>query len=145
MTVLIDLHGAPGSQNGQDHSGLIGPILFPANTTNTERSLGVLKNLTEEFSKTEYGGVVTCEYPTMRPVQVRRPILIENLRLRGNASAIELLNEPRIGQADFEMDDLKAFYTAGSEAVRTTDQGMGVMVHGASCRFPHDATESLLD
>ena len=63
----------------------------------------------------------------------------------GNASAIELLNEPRIGQADFEMDDLKAFYTAGSEAVRTTDQGMGVMVHGASCCFTLDATENLLD
>lgn len=61
MTVLIDLHGAPGSQNGQDHSGLIGPILFPANGTNSERSLGVLRNLSSEFSKEEYGGVVTCE------------------------------------------------------------------------------------
>jgi glucan 1,3-beta-glucosidase len=61
MTVLIDLHGVPGSQNGQDNSGLIGPILFPANTTNTERTLNVLRNLTEEFSRAEYGGVVTCE------------------------------------------------------------------------------------
>jgi glucan 1,3-beta-glucosidase len=61
MTVLIDLHGVPGSQNGQDNSGLIGPILFPSNTTNTERTLNVLRNLTEEFSKAEYGGVVTCE------------------------------------------------------------------------------------
>ena len=61
MTVLIDLHGVPGSQNGQDHSGLIGPILFPSNGTNEERSLGVLRNLTEEFSRAEYGGVVKCE------------------------------------------------------------------------------------
>lgn len=104
MTVLIDLHGVPGSQNGQDNSGLIGPILFPSNTTNTERTLNVLRNLTEEFSRAEYGGVVT---------------------------SIELLNEPRLGQADFEMDDLKAFYTVGSEAVRTADQGMGVMIHDA--------------
>ena len=28
MTVLIDLHGVPGSQNGREESGLIGPILF---------------------------------------------------------------------------------------------------------------------
>lgn len=61
MTVLIDLHGVPGSQNGQDNSGLIGPILFPSNTTNTERTLNVLGNLTEEFSRAEYGGVVICE------------------------------------------------------------------------------------
>jgi hypothetical protein len=60
--------------------------------------------------------------------------------------AIELLNEPRLGQADFEMDDLKAFYTAGSEAVRTADQGMGVMIHGecllsepSSCLSPDAA------
>ena len=28
-----------------------------------ERSLGVLRNLTEEFGKEEYGGVVKCEFP----------------------------------------------------------------------------------
>ena len=26
IQVLIDLHGAPGSQNGNDHSGHLGPI-----------------------------------------------------------------------------------------------------------------------
>lgn len=73
------------------------------------------------------------------------------LKLIGDLSdfcftAIELLNEPRLGQADFEMDDLKAFYTAGSEAVRTADQGMGVMIHGEcllseppSCLSPNAA------
>ena len=45
-------------------------------------------------------------------------------------SAIELLNEPRIGQADFEMDDLKRFYTDGSEVVRAGNTGLGVTVHG---------------
>lgn len=29
MTVLVDLHGAPGSQDGQDHSGQSGSILWP--------------------------------------------------------------------------------------------------------------------
>jgi glucan 1,3-beta-glucosidase len=59
LQVLVDLHGAPGSQNGQDNSGLIGPVLFPSNSTNADRSLSVLRNLTEEFSRDVYGGVVT--------------------------------------------------------------------------------------
>ena len=62
FTVMIDLHGAPGSQNGQDNSGLIGPVLFPSNTSNSDRSLNVLRNLTEEFSKDTYGTVVTSQF-----------------------------------------------------------------------------------
>lgn len=38
MRVLIDLHGAPGSQNGQDNSGLIGKHMIHSLTT-TESSL----------------------------------------------------------------------------------------------------------
>lgn len=59
LKVLIDLHGAPGSQNGWEESGLVGAIDFPANTSNTDRSLNVLQNLTTEFSKDVYGGTVT--------------------------------------------------------------------------------------
>jgi glucan 1,3-beta-glucosidase len=59
LTVLLDLHGTPGSQNGQDNSGLVGPVLFPSNTSNVDRSLSVLKNLTAEFSQDIYGGVIT--------------------------------------------------------------------------------------
>ncbi|CAD6566252.1 MAG: exo-1,3-beta-glucanase [Tremellales sp. Tagirdzhanova-0007] len=55
ISVLIDLHGAPGSQNGQDNSGLIGPVLFQTNTTNSDRTLRVLQNLTQEFSRDVYG------------------------------------------------------------------------------------------
>ena len=58
LSVLIDLHGAPGSQNGQDNSGLIGPVLFASNTSNADRSLDVLRNLTQEFSRDVYGDVV---------------------------------------------------------------------------------------
>jgi glucan 1,3-beta-glucosidase len=44
MTVLIDLHGAPGSQNGQDHSGKAGEILWPEpeNVAETVRVLGMI-------------------------------------------------------------------------------------------------------
>jgi len=42
MAVLIDLHGAPGSQNGQDHSGHAGDIKWtePANVAKTVEILG---------------------------------------------------------------------------------------------------------
>ena len=59
FTVMVDIHGAPGSQNGWEETGLVGPILFTANQSNTDRTLNVLRNLTEEFTKEMYGGVVT--------------------------------------------------------------------------------------
>jgi glucan 1,3-beta-glucosidase len=70
LQVMIDIHGAPGSQNGWEETGLVGPVGFMDNTTNTDRTLSVLQNLTTEFSKSEYLGVVTN---------------------------IELLNEPLLG------------------------------------------------
>lgn len=60
LSVVIDLHGAPGSQNGQDNSGLQGVQEFARNTTNADRAVAVIKNLTQEAGKPEYGGVVKC-------------------------------------------------------------------------------------
>lgn len=71
LTVIIDLHGAPGSQNGQDNSGLIGPVEFQANSTNSDRSLNVLRNLTDEFGREDYGGVVVGEFLLFRGLRVR--------------------------------------------------------------------------
>lgn len=106
LQVMIDLHGAPGSQNGQDNSGLIGPVLFATNTSNSDRSLDVLRNLTEEFSQSVYGGAVT---------------------------AIELLNEPRLDDDDFTMSRLKDFYANGAEVVsRAEPNNINVAVHGMS-------------
>lgn len=101
---MIDLHGAPGSQNGQDNSGLIGPVLFASNTSNEDRSLNVLRNLTEEFSQSIYGGAVT---------------------------AIELLNEPRLDDDDFTMSSLKDFYADGAEVVSSAgSDSISVAIHG---------------
>lgn len=106
LQVMIDLHGAPGSQNGQDNSGLIGPVLFASNASNADRSLDVLRNLTEEFSQSIYGGAVT---------------------------AIELLNEPRLDDDDFSMSRLKEFYDDGAEVVNSADSdGISVAIHGKS-------------
>lgn len=53
--------GAPGSQNGQDNSGLTGPVRFEANSSNVDRTLAVLRNFTAEFTQERYGGVVSGE------------------------------------------------------------------------------------
>jgi glucan 1,3-beta-glucosidase len=106
--IMIDLHGAPGSQNGQDNSGLIGPVLFPSNSSNSDRSLDVLRNLTEEFSQDIYGGAVT---------------------------AIELLNEPRLDDENFPMSQLKEFYDDGVEVVSSASVGsnpIDIVIHGKS-------------
>ncbi|KAM0698195.1 hypothetical protein Q7P36_001660 [Cladosporium allicinum] len=96
--VMIDLHGAPGSQNGQDNSGLIGPVLFPSNSSNSDRSLDILRNLTEEFSQDIYGGAV---------------------------KAIELLNEPRLDDDSFPMSQLKDFYSDGVKVVSSANAFWG--------------------
>nr|POE90033.1 putative glucan 1,3-beta-glucosidase a [Quercus suber] len=106
LQVLIDLHGAPGSQNGQDNSGLIGPVLFPANSTNADRSLNVLRNLTEEFAQSDvYGDTVV---------------------------GVELLNEPRLSDDGFPMSQLQDFYSDGANTVSAADAGMNVTIHGKS-------------
>jgi aryl-phospho-beta-D-glucosidase BglC (GH1 family) len=114
--VMIDLHGAPGSQNGQDNSGLIGPVLFPSNSSNSDRSLDVLRNLTEEFSRDVYGGAVT---------------------------AIELLNEPRLDDDNFPMSQLKDFYNDGVEVVSGASVGsnpIDIVIHGKSNHRPKQTT-----
>ena len=49
MTVLIDLHGAPGSQNGQDHSGKSGEILWPS-SSNIALTVNVLETMSSLWS-----------------------------------------------------------------------------------------------
>lgn len=41
LSVILDLHGLPGSQNGLEHSGQLGPITF-FNSSNQARSLDML-------------------------------------------------------------------------------------------------------
>eukprot|EP01012_Entosiphon_sulcatum_P062793 TRINITY_DN893_c0_g2_i1.p2 TRINITY_DN893_c0_g2~~TRINITY_DN893_c0_g2_i1.p2 ORF type:complete len:389 (+),score=88.10 TRINITY_DN893_c0_g2_i1:86-1252(+) len=44
LKALIDLHGAPGSQNGNDHSGRVGPINWPQ-PQNVNRTISVVTTL----------------------------------------------------------------------------------------------------
>jgi glucan 1,3-beta-glucosidase len=65
LGVLLDLHGAPGSQNGWDHSGRAGQPLWHTRPEHVERTLRTLEMLAERYGS--------------------RPNLI----------GIELMNEPR--------------------------------------------------
>jgi len=58
LKVIVDLHGAPGSQNGHDNSGKDGPIDWPQ-PQNVARTITVLSNLTSQVMK--YPAVVGIE------------------------------------------------------------------------------------
>ena len=49
LNVLIDLHGAPGSQNGNDHSGVSGAIEFDKDPKNMDRAVDVLVKVAERY------------------------------------------------------------------------------------------------
>lgn len=66
LKLLLDLHGAPGSQNGWNHSGRSGPINWPKDPQNIEETLRVLESFAQRFGQ--------------------HPALF----------GIELLNEPRV-------------------------------------------------
>ena len=63
--VLVDLHGAPGSQNAWDHSGRAGTLGWHTSKDNVAKTLDVIERLSERYGKEE------------------------------NLIGIELLNEPR--------------------------------------------------
>jgi glucan 1,3-beta-glucosidase len=66
LKVLLDLHGAPGSQNGWDHSGRSGAVNWPKDPQNIQETLRILESFAQKYGK--------------------HPALF----------GIELLNEPRV-------------------------------------------------
>ena len=49
LKLLLDLHGAPGSQNGWDHSGRSGPINWPKDPQNIKETLRVLESFAQKY------------------------------------------------------------------------------------------------
>ncbi len=64
LQVVLDLHAAPGSQNGNDHSGKAGKAEWHTEPGNITKSLDVISQIAQRY----------CKYP--------------------NLAGIELLNEP---------------------------------------------------
>jgi glucan 1,3-beta-glucosidase len=51
LKLLLDLHGAPGSQNGWDHSGRAGPVNWPNDPNNINETLRILESFAQKFGK----------------------------------------------------------------------------------------------
>ena len=49
LKVLIDMHGAAGSQNGEMHSGLEGPMDFLKSEANIQRTIDVMGKLSDRY------------------------------------------------------------------------------------------------
>lgn len=90
LKIIIDLHGAPGSQNGYDNSGqrLASPTWQSGDTV--KQTLQVLMTISEKYAQTKYQDVIV---------------------------GIQLLNEPLMDKLN--ADVLRQFYRDGYGQVRT--------------------------
>ncbi|GJE83932.1 glycoside hydrolase family 5 protein [Phanerochaete sordida] len=71
LRVLLELHTAPGSQNGLNHSGRLGPINFlngPMGIANAQRTIEYIRVLTEFIAQPEYRDVVQAFGPLNEPL-----------------------------------------------------------------------------
>ncbi|WVO16551.1 hypothetical protein L204_104230 [Cryptococcus depauperatus] len=100
LKVMVDLHGAPGGQNGFDNSGLRNVRQWFWNDTNISRTLSAIQVLTSEFTQSFYNDTVV---------------------------AIEVINEPFPYTAS-ESNILKSFYQSAYGTVRANDGGRGIVV-----------------
>lgn len=99
LKVMIDLHGAPGSQNGFDNSGqrIPAPLWQEGNTV--QATLDVLNTIQTKYGDSSYDDVV---------------------------AGIELLNEPLSSELNF--DELKQFERNGYGQQRAVSQSRVVVV-----------------
>ena len=51
LKLLLDLHGAPGSQNGWDHSGRAGALNWPKDPKNVQETIRVLESFAQKYGK----------------------------------------------------------------------------------------------
>lgn len=102
LKVIIDLHGAPGSQNGFDNSGRKGPVNWPNDGNNANRALNVIGTIASRFAK--YQGTVTV---------------------------IELLNEPAGFVGGNILDYTKQYYNNGYYRARQSFGNAAIMIHDA--------------
>ena len=95
----IDLHGAPGSQNGFDNSGQMLATPGWQSGDTVAQTLSVLQNITTKYAQPAYEDLVV---------------------------AIELLNEPLSSELNY--GELQQFYRTGFDQVRAVSDTL-VMLH----------------
>lgn len=101
LKVWIDLHGAPGSQNGFDNSGQR-DVYYWQTGDNVQQTLQVIQYISQKYGSPEYNDVVT---------------------------SIEILNEP-LGPA-YDMNQIKQFYLQAYDIIRNCSLARGVVFHDA--------------
>jgi len=101
LKVWIDLHGAPGSQNGFDNSGLRDFYDFQKGD-NTQVALDVLKYISNKYGGDEYSDTVI---------------------------GIELINEPN--GSILNMEKLNEYWQNGYKNLRDTGSNQNVIIHDA--------------
>ncbi|KAF2811704.1 glycoside hydrolase [Mytilinidion resinicola] len=99
MKVWVDLHGAPGSQNGFDHSGQKGSVHWQT-PKNLDRTITVLKKIAQKYGSNKYADVV---------------------------SGIELLNEPTLWGKN-ELLITKEWTQQACEEVRDTIENKNLQI-----------------
>lgn len=75
IAVLVCLHGAPGSQNGNDHSGRVGPANWQHRPDHQEKTVAIVKRLTQRYvDHPAWWGIQLLNEPTPRLINrtVRR-------------------------------------------------------------------------
>ncbi|KAF2127961.1 glycoside hydrolase family 5 protein [Dothidotthia symphoricarpi CBS 119687] len=100
LKIIIDLHSAPGSQNGYDNSGqrLDRPTWQSGNTV--QQTLQVLQTISQKYAQTRYQDVII---------------------------GIELLNEPALYSDALREDVLRQFYRDGYGQVRAVSDTPVIM------------------
>ncbi|GAB7343443.1 hypothetical protein MBLNU457_1469t2 [Dothideomycetes sp. NU457] len=100
LKVLIDLHGAPGSQNGFDNSGQKMPTpQWQSVDPGATKTLAVLQQIQSKYGDSSYDDVI---------------------------AGIELLNEPLISELNF--DDVRTFERNGYNQQRQYSQSRVVVI-----------------
>lgn len=69
IKVLVDLHTAPGNQNGFEHGGRAGVNQWANDASNINRTVNILQTMSKEFSQSQYANSVTAIELLNEPVQ----------------------------------------------------------------------------
>jgi len=105
LKVMVDLHGAPGSQNGNDHSGQSGPTDWYYNDENLDRSVRVIGEIAKVANTSEWRDTITI---------------------------IQLLNEPVLwDDYGYRLSRLQDYYRRSYDEVRRYNDIAVVAVHDA--------------
>lgn len=106
IRVMLTLHGAPGSQNGEDHSGQKGEVKFFYDQRNIDRAVKVLREMAKWANSAKWRDTVTI---------------------------IQLLNEPKLWGKDYNMrlNKLKEFYRTAYDEIRKVNPNIWIAVHDA--------------